>query len=107
VGWALSLSEELQAAGIPHRIQAAQSDVDEGSHQRSGANLPYGVYVLAEHVEAASRIDRAHTGRQIPDVPADAGSAEFREDQCPACGASVAASAETCPDCGLALLVAE
>ncbi len=103
----MSLSEELLAAGIPHRIQAAQSDTDEGSRRRPGANLPYGVYVLAEDVEAASRIDRAHTGRQIPDVPADLDAPEHRDDQCPACGASVAANADACSDCGLALLGAE
>jgi hypothetical protein len=106
VGWALSLSEELQAAGIPHRIQAEASDAYDHRPRRPDS-LPYGVFVLAEHAEAAARIDRAHSEQQLPDLPADLGRAEFREDQCPACGASVAASAETCPDCGLALLVAE
>lgn len=107
VGWALSLSEERLAVGIPHRIQAATSAEEEGSRQRPGANLPYGVYVLAEDAEAASSIDRAHTGRQIPDAPTDPGRTELRDDECPACGATVAASAEACPDCGLALLVAD
>jgi len=43
VGWAMSLSEHLVEAGIPHRIQAATSDADEGEQRKPGQNLPYGV----------------------------------------------------------------
>jgi len=107
VGWAMSLSELLAEAGIPHRIQAATADADEGEQRKPGQNLPYGVFVRAEHEEAASRIDLAHTGRQIPDIPDDFGRSEISSDSCPACGESIAPTATECPDCGLALLPPE
>jgi uncharacterized protein (UPF0212 family) len=106
VGWAMSLSEHLVEASIPHRIQAATSD-DDGERRKPGQNLPYGVYVLAKHEEAATRIDLAHTERQIPDVPEDFGQAEISADDCPACGGPIAATASECSDCGLTLLPPE
>jgi len=63
--------------------------------------------VLAQHEEAAARIDLAHTGYQIPDVPEDFGQSEISADDCPACSASIAPTATECPDCGLALLPPE
>jgi hypothetical protein len=107
VGWAMSLSEQLAEAGIPHRIQAATPDADDGAPQQPGQNLPYGVFVLAEHAEAATRIDRAHTSRQIPDVPDDFGQSPTGADECPACGGPLSPTASECPDCGLALLPPE
>ena len=107
VGWAMSLSEHLVEAGIPHRIQAATSDADEGTQRKPGQNLPYGVFVLAEHEEAATRIDLAHTGQQIPDIPKDFGRLEISADDCPACGGSISSTATECTDCGLALLPPE
>jgi len=107
VGWAMSLSEHLVEAGIPHRIQAAESDADEGSRRKPGQNLPYGVFVLAEHAVIAARIDLAHTGRQIPDIPEDFGQSEISADTCPACGESIAPSQTECRECGLALLPPE
>ena len=103
----MSLSEHLVEAGIPHRIQAATSDEDEGEQRKPGHNLPYGVYVLPQHEEAAARIDEAHTGRQIPDVPEDFGRSEISADDCPACGTSIEPTATECPDCGLTLLPPE
>jgi len=107
VGWAMSLSQHLADAGIPHRIQAAQPDADDGASRRPGQNLPYGVFVLAEHAEEAARIDLAHTERQIPDIPEDFGQSEISADACPACGTSIETAATECPDCGLALLIQE
>ncbi|MFB3118369.1 MAG: hypothetical protein ACE1ZP_06345, partial [Myxococcota bacterium] len=107
VGWAMSLSEHLAEAGIPHRIQAATSDADEGTQRKPGQDLPYGVFVLAEHEEVATRIDLAHTGQQIPDIPEDFGRSEISADDCPACGGSISPTATECPDCGLALLPPE
>ncbi len=107
VGWAMSLSEHLVEAGIPHRIQAATEDADEGTQRKPDQNLPYGVFVLAEHEEDATRIDLAHTGYQIPAVPEDFGRSEISADACPACGESIAPTATECPDCGLALLPPE
>jgi uncharacterized protein (UPF0212 family) len=65
------------------------------------------VYVLAEHEEAAARIDQAHTGYQIPDVPEDFGRSEISADDCPACGESISPTATECGECGLALLPPE
>jgi len=107
VGWAMSLSEHLLEAGIPHRIQAATSEDDEGSERKPGHNLPYGVFVRAEHEAAAAQIDRAHTGAQIPDIPEDFGQTEISADDCPACGESILPTATECPGCGLALLPPE
>ena len=107
VGWAMSLSEHLVEAGIPHRIQAATEDADEGAQRKPGQNLPYGVFVLAEHEEAATRIDLAHTGQQIPDIPEDFAPSEISADDCPACGESILPTATECSDCGLALLPPE
>lgn len=107
VGWAMSLSEHLVEAGIPHRIQAATSDDDDGTERKPGQNLPYGVFVLAEHEEAATQIDLTHTGHQIPDIPKDFGQSEISADDCPACGQSILPTATECPGCGLALLPPE
>jgi hypothetical protein len=107
VGWATSLSGLLAEAGIPHRIQAATSEDDEGTERKPGQNLPYGVFVLAEHEQAAAQIDIAHTERQIPDIPEDFGRSEISADDCPACGESILPTATECSDCGLALLPPE
>jgi hypothetical protein len=109
VGWAKSLSEHLAQAGIPHRIQAAtpEEDEDDGGRRKPGHNLPFGVYVYAEDVEAAARIDVAHTETQIPDIPESFGQAELSADSCPACGESISETATECAECGLALLPAE
>ncbi len=107
VGWAKSLSEQLEAAGIPHRIQAALGDADDDNRRKPAANLPFGVFVLAEHAEAAAQIDLAHTEWQIPDIPKDFGGSEISADACPACGQPVSAAQSECPDCGLALLIAD
>jgi uncharacterized protein with PIN domain len=107
VGWAMSLSQQLAEAGIPHRVQAAQPDAEEGGSRNPSQNLPYGVFVLAEHAEAAARIDLEHTERQIPDIPEDFGQSEISADACPACGTPIEPAMTECPDCGLALLVQE
>ncbi|MBW1843506.1 MAG: hypothetical protein JRE38_00425 [Deltaproteobacteria bacterium] len=107
MGWAMSLSEHLVEAGIPHRVQAAEGDADEGSRRKPGQNLPFGVFVLAEHAETAAQIDFTHTERQIPDIPEDFGQSEISADDCPACGESISPTATECGECGLALLPPE
>lgn len=105
LGWARRLSDLLAEAGISHRIEVAQDD-DDGSVRRPGANLPYGVYVRAEDLEAATEVDAEFMRSQIPDLDPDAGAAEAEDgdERCPACGAEVGADAGECPDCGLVLL---
>lgn len=103
VGWAQALSERLAEAGISHRIEATSDDEDEGSVRRPGANLPYGVYVRREDVEAAAAVDAEYMQSQIPDMP-DATAGDVDAESCPACGAATGADANECSDCGLALL---
>ena len=107
VGWAMSLSEKLAEAGIPHRIEAASTDTDEGGRGKPGRTLPYGVFVFSQDEAAASKIDRAHTEHQIPDIPEDFDPSAISEDSCPACGDSILTAESECPGCGLALLTAE
>jgi hypothetical protein len=103
LGWARSLSERLADAGISHRIEVAHDLDDDGAARRPGANLPYGVYVLPDDLEAASEVDADFMQSQIPDLARDAGpSAAADLETCPACGAATAGAGE-CPDCGLAL----
>lgn len=106
VGWALALSERLSEAGIPHRVQAASADDDDGSRNRPGHNLPYGVFVLEADLEAAQQIDAEHTAHEIPDM-SDLPEGALNPDGCPACGDPIDEEADECPGCGLALLPAE
>ena len=109
VGWAKALSEKLAEAGIPHRIQAAGVEDGEGDRQRPGQNLPYGVFVMEEDVEAATEIDLEHTNSEIPDIPRgfDIEVTEGAADACPACGDPIDLKTDECPGCGLAILPAE
>lgn len=106
VGWCQALSERLVEAGISHRIEVTADDEEDGSVRRPGANLPYGVYVRPEDVEAATAVDAAYMRSQIPDLPETGGGAEVDAQSCPACGEAVTADTEECPECGLALLSA-
>ncbi len=106
VGWAQELSRRLGAEGISHRVEVAPDDEEDGSVRRPGANLPFGVYVRPEDVEAAAAVDAEFMQQQIPDLPnqdEDAGG-ELDAECCPACGSSTKGASEECPDCGLALL---
>lgn len=107
VGWAMGLSERLVEAGIPHRVQAAGAEDDEGSQGKPGANLPFGVFVRPEDEAAASEIDLAHTEHQIPGIPEGFDPVSVSTDHCPACGDAILETATECPGCGLALLAAE
>jgi hypothetical protein len=109
VGWAMALSEKLAGAGIPHRIQAAGEEDGAGDRQRPGQNLPYGVFVMDEDVEAATEIDIEHTKSEIPDIPQDFDTAftERADDACPACGDPIDVAMDECRGCGLAILPAE
>ena len=102
--WATGLYELLSDGGIPHRIQAAGDD-RAGSVRRPGHELPYGVYVRAEDLAAASAIDARHMASEIPDLPEgfDLDGSGI-EGACPACGEPVAADAPECGSCGLALI---
>lgn len=106
VGWAQELSRRLAAEGISHRVEVATDDEEDGSVRQPGANLPFGVYVLAADVEAAAAVDKEFMQQQIPDLldlDTETGG-ELDAECCPACGASTKGASKECPDCGLALL---
>lgn len=105
VGWARRLSDRLAAAGISHRIEITHDDDEDGSVRRPGANLPYGVYVRKEDVDAALSVDAEFMQSQIPDLEDHETSlTEQDAENCPACGSALSSDASECPDCGLALL---
>jgi hypothetical protein len=105
---AQGLSERLSQAGISHRIELVPDEAPpqgaQGALRRRPGELPYGVYVLADDVPAASRVDRDYLRSVLPDLPADHQPGLEGGEGCPACGAPVAPDARECPDCGLALL---
>jgi hypothetical protein len=105
VGWAMALSERLVEAGIPHRIQAAGEEGEEG-RGKPGQDLPYGVFVLEDDLEAATEVDAEHTEYQIPDIPENFDPLAESEN-CPACGDPIDAEANECGGCGLALIALE
>ncbi|MGE4606077.1 MAG: hypothetical protein AAEJ52_04980 [Myxococcota bacterium] len=109
VGWAMALSEKLAQAGIPHRIQAAGAEDNENNRQMPNQNLPYGVFVMDEDVEAATEIDLEHTNSEIPDIPQgfDIALTEGADDACPACGDPIGVAMDECPGCGLARVPAD
>ena len=107
VGWAQGLSLRLSEAGISHRIEAAAEEGAESVRGEPGATLPYGVWVRDADLPAARQVDEDFLRSQIPDLPEELSDAEpAGDDQCPACGTAVSASAEECPDCGLVLVIA-
>jgi hypothetical protein len=107
MSWATALSKKLAEAGIAHRIQTAGDDADEGSQRRPGYNMPFGIFVLEKDQEAASQIDVAFTGSQIPDLPENFETDGEGGDHCPACGDSILEAEDECPGCGLALVAEE
>ena len=102
IGWAMALSQKLSEAGIPHRVQAADPDAGDGTRNRPGHNLPYGIFVFAQDAEAAQQIDVEHSESEIPDIPTEL--EEVAEGACPACGDPLDPTAAECPGCGIALL---
>jgi len=103
LAFARGLSEQLAHAGISHRIEAAHDEGEEVALRRPGANMPYGVYVRSEDVEAAAEVDREYMRQVIPDL--EVGAQEASGDEgCPACGAPLAPDAAECSDCGLTLV---
>jgi uncharacterized protein (UPF0212 family) len=103
LAFARGLSEQLAHAGISHRIEAAHDEGEEVALRRPGANMPYGVYVRSEDLEAAVEVDREYMRQAIPDLEA-VGQQATGEEGCPACGAPLDPDAAECADCGLALV---
>jgi len=96
-GWAGALSEALQDAGIAHRLAA------ETGAGRSDAPR-FGVFVRAEDVPVATRLDAEVLRGQLPDLPEGYDPNALREGECPACGARLGGAEAECAECGLALI---
>jgi len=106
-GWSLGLAERLKQNQIPHRV---------GISNAGGTKPVYGVFVLAEDLEAAQALDADHARHEMPDLPEGFDPREMMtapaegdslEESCPACGNPLESAAEECAGCGLALLIAE
>ena len=106
--WSLGLAESLRELDVPHRVALLES----GSTKQV-----YGVFVLPEDLDAASRIDADHARREMPDLPegfdprdmmtGPAAEVDAPEDVCPACGDPIEPTASECAGCGLAIRLVE
>jgi hypothetical protein len=102
--WARGFSERLTAAGIAHRIEAEPPP--PARERAAREERLYSVYVEAQELAEAARLDLEHLRTQIPDLPEDLASGHG-EDRCPACGEPADLLAPECAGCGLAFRDAE
>ncbi len=99
--WIRALSEGLERASFPHRIEpatAADAPADQNCEIFDDAQL-FGLYVEHGAGAAARELDGAIAIQVLPDAapllaPGD-------QDACPACGAALPATASECPECEL------
>ncbi len=103
IAWIRALSDALQERGLAHRVGPA-TDGDAPDGQRPGvfgAAQLFGLYVRSECASPARELDGTIAAQLLPEEapPLDEGE----EEECPACGAALAADAIECPDCGLRL----
>ena len=103
LAWIRALSEALEEAGVPHRVEPGRvADPPEGQQPGTFGNVDlFGLYVRTEDEARAREVDSSIAVRVLPEEPEDL--AEGEDDACPACGATLAADVATCPDCGLGL----
>ncbi len=98
--WALGLSERLEQAGVPHRVEAMTPQ--ERAARRGPTGAVCGVYVLGEDAARAAEIDAGYLQTQLPDLAGGGAAEPLAEDSCPACGEPLDAVAPECPGCGIA-----
>jgi hypothetical protein len=101
--WIQALSNGLEEAGVPHRVEpSGLANPPEGQRPETFGDVDlFGLYVLPQDGPAARELDSQIVRRVLPDEAEDLQEGE--EDQCPACGAELAAEATSCSDCGLSL----
>lgn len=101
LAWIRALSEGLERGGISHRIEPATADdAPEGQDCAIfGDAQLFGLYVEHAAGGAARELDGVIAAQVLPEEapPLQEGEA----DACPACGATLSASATECPDCEL------
>ena len=105
LSWARSFSDLLAEAGIAHRVE-----IEDESVRVTGVSADAqlcSVFVRAEDLEQAARLDAQHLRSQIPDVPEDFAGGAIEDDRCPACGEPADLAAPECASCGLAFRDAE
>lgn len=95
--WIHGLAERLAGAGIPSRVELAETPARPGAAARGT------LFVRPQDAEAAAGIDSAFARQQIPDLPEDVSAQWVESEACPACGTEVPPDAEACPDCGLVI----
>jgi hypothetical protein len=103
-----ALSQHMQAADLPHRIDAPPVSDDDAAGRRTrrqSHDMGVAIYVLPEDIEAAAAVDAEFMRVQVPDQ-AD-GTEEEGEESCPACGDPLAPDATECAGCGLPFLEVE
>ena len=101
--WVRVLSDGLEQRGVAHRVEPArEEDAPEGQNAEifAGAQL-FGLYVRANDVVAAREFDETIAAQLLPDEAPTL--AEGEEENCPACGSSLAADVVECAECGLML----
>jgi len=101
LAWIRALSDALQEAGVPHRVQPARAeDAPEGQRPDIFGDVGlFGLYLRAEDLEPARELDGLISARLLPEEAPDLADGE--DDACPACGTLLSPEAVECPDCGL------
>jgi len=99
--WTRAISQGLEAAEIPHRVEPdTRSEAEGGVDPRSfDGQAVYGTWVRPEDLDRAGEIDRmifAHVDESVREQEPATG-----DETCPACSSPLAPDALECPDCGL------
>lgn len=100
------LSEALQEAGIPHRIDRQPEPEGEGvaAARRSrggGRAAALGLFVRHEDVAAAVQVEHEHHLTRAHGPEAEAHRPGDALEACPACGEALPEGASACGSCGL------
>jgi hypothetical protein len=103
VAWIRALSGGLEQQGVPHRVEpavAADAPDDQQPDVFGDAQL-FGLYVEHASADVAREFDGTIAAQILPGEAPPVAAGEL--DECPACGAGLAADVLVCPDCELQL----
>jgi hypothetical protein len=103
VAWIRAFSEELEAREVAHRVEPAGAEdaPDDQQPDVFGNAQLFGLYVKDESAQTARELDLLIAAQLLPEEAPAIVAGE--SDECPACGAELAADVLTCPDCELQL----
>ncbi len=101
--WIQALSNGLEQAGVPHRVEpGGVANPPEGQQPETFGDVDlFGLYVLPDDEPGARELDSRIAAQVLPEEAPDLVDGE--DDTCPACSAKLSASSTSCPDCGLGL----